>query len=61
MCKIGKELTLFPLGAYKSVKISVMECESWEEVHKVLLDEYNRYRDMLSDADKERYDVILNR
>lgn len=59
MCKVNKELTLFPLGAYKAIKISAIECDSFDEANKVLYKEYLRYRDMLSEADRERYDVIL--
>lgn len=59
MCKVEKELILYPLGNYKSIRISVRDCKDWDEANKVLRQEYERYRDMLSDADRERYDKIL--
>jgi hypothetical protein len=57
--KVSKELTLYPLGNYKSFKIRVDECKNWNEANEVLRMEYNKMKEYLSDADKEKLDKLL--
>lgn len=59
MVKVSKELKLFPVDRYKPVTISAIECNDWNEANSVLREEYKKVRHLLSDADKERYDIIL--
>ena len=57
--KLGKSLVLYPLGPYKSVTIRADDCNDWKEVNTALRTEYLRLRDMLSEADQNRYDKLL--
>ena len=59
MVKVNKELKLFPVGKYQPVTISAIECTSFDEANNVLRKEYTKIRKFLSDADRERYDMIL--